>query len=86
MDIELEIGAVVLEGFDAVDRWRFVGALESALRDQLAPIDVDAARPRHARISSEVDEIREEDGIAGAAIGRQVAGIVTRRLHDGGLR
>jgi hypothetical protein len=83
MDIEVEIGSLAIEGFESVDRRRFVDAFESGLRDRLAAGGVASGEPGARRVSSAPGEIDVMSTVADARVGRQLAAVIAQRLGSG---
>jgi hypothetical protein len=86
MDIEVEIGSLAIEGFESVDRRRFVDAFENGLRDRLAAGGVASDGPGSPRISSAPGAIDVTSTVADAGVGRQLAALVAQRLGGGSPR
>ena len=86
MDIEVEIGSLAIDGFERVDRQRFVDAFQSALRARLAAGGVASDAHGSRPLPGAPGEIDVMSSVADDRVGRQLAAVVAQRLGSGPLR
>lgn len=86
MDIEVEIGSLAIDGFERVDRQRFVDAFQSALRARLVAGGVPSEAHGSRSLPGAPGEIDMMSSVADDRVGRQLAAVVAQRLGSGPRR